>query len=168
MELKRATEADLPAIWTILQQAIEQRRREGSEQWQNGYPSEQTVRDDIAHGYAYVLLDRDTIVAYAAVIFGLDAAYEAIDGEWLTLGRYAVLHRVATAAAVKGQGVATRLLERVEPLCIQNEVYSIRLDTNFDNAPMLHIVAKLGYVYCGEVFFQGAPRKAYEKVLVAD
>ncbi|MFT4092143.1 MAG: hypothetical protein QM640_00795 [Niabella sp.] len=39
------------------------------------------------------------------------------------------------------------------------------VDTNFDNAPMLHILNKLGYIYCGEVFFRGAARKAFEKVL---
>ena len=40
-----------------------------------------------------------------------------------------------------------------------------KLDTNFDNAPMLKILDKLGYTYCGEVFFRGSARKAFEKIL---
>lgn len=164
--LRAAAEAELPAIWGILQQAIEHRKRDGSAQWQNGYPNEQTVRDDIKQGHAYVLADDGTIFAYAAVIFGVEPAYAAIDGQWLTNGRYAVVHRVARSDAARGKGVATRLFQQVEALCLARGAYSIRLDTNFDNAPMLHIAAKLGYVYCGEIFFQGASRRAYEKVLV--
>lgn len=165
MALRAATESELPEIWTILQQAIEQRRQDGSAQWQNGYPNEQTVRDDIAEGRGYILVEDNAIVAYAAVIFGVEPAYEVIEGQWLTNGRYAVVHRVARSNAAKSKGVATRLFELVEELCLEKGVYSIKLDTNFDNAPMLHIVAKLNYVYCGEIFFEGAPRKAYEKVL---
>ncbi len=39
------------------------------------------------------------------------------------------------------------------------------MDTNFDNTPMLRILEKLGYTYCGEVYFRGSARRAYEKVL---
>jgi len=35
----------------------------------------------------------------------------------------------------------------------------------FDNVPMLKILDKLSYSYCGEIFFSGAPRKAFEKVI---
>lgn len=164
--LRAATESELPEIWSILRQAIEQRRRDGSAQWQNGYPNEQTARDDIRNGNAYVLVDDAVLVAYAAVIFGVEPAYADIDGQWLAQGPYAVVHRVARSDAARGKGVATRLFQQVEALCLARGVCSIRLDTNFDNAPMLHIAAKLGYVYCGEIFFQGASRRAYEKVLV--
>lgn len=33
---------------------------------------------------------------------------------------------------------------------------------------MLHIMKKLNCVYCGEIFYEGVPRKAYEKVLTID
>ena len=66
--LLKARESDLPIIWSILQDAIAQRKAEGSEQWQNGYPSEQTARDDIAAGYGYVLVEiLDKHKAHAAV-----------------------------------------------------------------------------------------------------
>ncbi len=40
-----------------------------------------------------------------------------------------------------------------------------KVDTNFDNAAMLHILKKLGYTYCGEVYLAGGERKAFEKLL---
>ena len=165
MILRKANFSEAPIIWNILQQAIEQRKQEGSEQWQHGYPNEQTVHDDIAKGYAYVLTDNEVIVACAAIVFGTEPAYTDIKGKWLTHDDYAIVHRVATSNAAKGKGIATLLFKMIEDLCLQHKVYSIKVDTNFDNIPMLKIMGKLNYVYCGEIFFIGAMRKAYEKVL---
>ena len=159
MILRKANFAEIPAIWEILQQAIEQRRQDGSEQWQNGYPNEQTVYDDISSRYGYVVTKNDVIIAYAAVIFGKEPAYEEINGKWLSNGNYVVVHRVATAESVKGQGVATQLFQMLEELAIELHVFSLKADTNFDNIPMLKILDRLGYTYCGEVFFEGSPRK---------
>lgn len=165
MILRKAIFSEIPVIWEILQQAIEQRKQDGSEQWQNGYPNQQTVHDDITNGYGYVLVENDVIIAYTAIIFGKEQSYEDIQGKWLTDGDYAVVHRVATSNSVKGRGIATRLFSMIEDLCIQQNVYSIKVDTNFDNVPMLKILDRLSYTYCGEILFEGAPRKAYEKVL---
>ena len=165
MILRKAFFEELPVIWDILRQAIEQRKQDGSEQWQNGYPNEQTVHDDITNGYAYVLVDNNVIIAYAAIIFGIEPAYNDIKGRWLTNDNYVVVHRVATSNAVKRKGVATNLFKMIEDLSIEQKVYSIKVDTNFDNVPMLKILDNLSYTYCGEIFFGSAPRKAYEKVL---
>jgi hypothetical protein len=165
MILRKATFEDRAIIWNILQQAIEQRRQDGSEQWQQGYPSLQTVDEDILSGYGYVLTTNDNIIAYAAIIFGIEPAYDDIDGAWLTNGDYAAVHRVAASNAVKGKGIATSLFGMIEELCKQQNVCSIKIDTNFDNLPMLRIMYKLNYTYCGEIFFGGAPRRAYEKIL---
>ena len=165
LSLQKAALTETAVIWDILQQAIAQRRRDGSEQWQNGYPNEQTVADDVRDGYGYVLVQDGVIIGYAAIIFGIEPAYNDINGNWITQGDYVAVHRVAIADAVKGKGMATRLFLLIEDLCRQQDVYSIKVDTNFDNIPMLKVLEKLHYVYCGEIFFGGAPREAYEKVL---
>lgn len=165
MQLRKADFSEIAPIWEILQQAIEQRRLDGSEQWQNGYPNQQTVHDDINNGYGYVIIENDVIIAYAAIIFGVEPAYNEIKGRWLTNGDYVAVHRVATANSVKGKGVATKLFKLLEELSIEHNVFSIKVDTNFDNIPMLKVLEKLEYTYCGEIFFSGAPRKAFEKVL---
>lgn len=165
MILQKATTSQIPAIWEILQQAIEQRRLDGSQQWQDGYPNPDTIQNDINNGNGYVLLDNEVIIAYAAIIFEIEPAYNELVGEWLTNDDYVVIHRVATSNAVKGKGVATHLFKLIEDLSIEQGVFSIKVDTNFDNIPMLRIMDKLGYTYCGEVFFRGSARRAYEKVL---
>jgi GNAT superfamily N-acetyltransferase len=165
MILRKAVFLEQPVIWGILQQAIEQRKQDGSKQWQDGYPNEQTIYNDITNEYAYVLTENEVIIAYVAIIFGLEPAYNDIKGNWLTNDDYVVVHRVATANEVKGRGVATQLFKMIENLSIEQKVYSIKVDTNFDNVPMMKILDRLNYTYCGEVFFRGASRKAYEKII---
>lgn len=165
MNLRKATLSEVPAIWEILQQAIARRKQDGSEQWQDGYPNEQSIHNDLANDSAYVLIDNDKIIAYAAIIFGVEPAYTDIQGKWLTNDEYVVVHRVATSNEVIGKGIATHLFKLIEDRALDSNVFSIKVDTNFDNIPMLKILAKLDYVYCGEVFFRGSARKAFEKVL---
>lgn len=165
MTLRKAVFSEAPIIWEILQQAIAQRKEDGSKQWQNGYPNEQIVRDDIASGSAHLLTDNKKVVAYAAIIFGIEPAYNDIKGKWLSNGDYVVVHRLATARAEKGKGIATKLFQLLEELCIEQEVYSIKVDTNFDNSAMLKLLDRLNYTYCGEVIIGGAARRAYEKVI---
>jgi len=165
MKLRLASITELDTIWNILQQAIAQRKRDGSDQWQNGYPNEQTVIDDIQKGIGYVLVDNNIIVAYAAIIFGIEPTYIDIKGTWLSNKDCVVVHRVATSEDHKGKGIATKLFLLIEDLCIENSVFSIKVDTNFDNIPMLRILEKLNYTYCGDIFFNGASRMAFEKLL---
>lgn len=167
MTLRSAANADLSVIWAILQEAIDQRRRDGSSQWQDGYPNEHSIRDDISRESAYVLVEEGKIIAYAAVVFGAESAYNEIRGKWLTDGEYAVVHRVArSAASAASKGIGTRFIELIEGLCLRKGIPSIRLDTNFDNFAMLRILEKLNYRYCGEVMVRGAARRAYEKILM--
>ena len=67
MVLRKADRTELPAIWEIIQHAIEQRRRDGSRQWQDGYPNLSTLENDLDKGYAYVLEDKGELLLYAAV-----------------------------------------------------------------------------------------------------
>lgn len=166
LSLRKANLSEIPQIWSILQDAIEQRRLDGSTQWQDGYPNELSIENDIKNGYAYVLTENESILCYAAIIFDKEPAYETIEGKWLTNEDYVVVHRVAVSKLAKGKGIATKLFESIEGLSVENNVYSIKVDTNFDNIPMLKILDRLKYTYCGEVYFRGSARRAYEKALI--
>ncbi len=165
MNLRLANINEADAIWDILQDAIVQRKNDGSDQWQNGYPNKQTVIDDITKGLGYVLVEKDQIIAYAAIIFGEEPTYKEIKGKWLSDKPYAAIHRVATSEVHKGKGIATQLFLMIELLCLSKNTFSIKVDTNFDNKQMLRILEKLNYTYCGDIFFSGASRMAFEKLL---
>lgn len=164
--LRKAQIPEAEIIWQILQQAIERRRKDGSNQWQDGYPNLEVVKTDISLGKGYVLEIDNAIAAYAALVFNDEPAYKEIIGDWLTNDDFLVIHRVAVSDDFLGKGIAVLLFQKLEEFAMENQVFSIKVDTNFDNLAMLHILEKLDYQYCGEVYFRGSARKAFEKVLI--
>lgn len=163
---RQATSNDINEIWEILAAGIERRRIDGSNQWQDGYPNPDVIKNDIDTNIGYVLISEEGVIAgYCAVIINDEPAYADIIGKWLTQGDYVVYHRVAISEHFLGKGLAQVMLKHIEDFALSKNITSLKVDTNFDNAGMLKILDKLGYVYCGEVFFRGSPRKAFEKVL---
>ncbi|MFV8269898.1 GNAT family N-acetyltransferase [Flavobacterium sp. GT2N3] len=162
---RKAELSEIVPIWQILQQAVLRRKEEGSNQWQDGYPNPEVVQKDIEKGEGFVLLSGETIIGYSAVLINNEPAYEKIEGNWLTNDDFVVLHRVAISEKHLGKGFAKMILRYIEQFARSNNIYSIKADTNFDNIAMLKIFENLGYTYCGEVYFRGSARKAYEKVL---
>lgn len=105
------------------------------------------------------------VIAYGAVAFDGEQAYDAIEGTWLTGGAYVVLHRLAVADGEKGRGRAREFMQHVEATARRRGVGSFRVDTNFDNRYMLRLLARLGFVYCGKVRYRSGERLAFEKPL---
>jgi GNAT superfamily N-acetyltransferase len=165
INFRKAKPEDAGQIWTILQQAILRRKADGSNQWQDGYPNPHVVDTDIERQQGYVLLEGDVIAAYAAILINDEPEYARIKGKWLTSGDFVVVHRIAVADTFLGKGFAKQLIHLAGEIACTHNITSVRVDTNFDNSAMLHIFESLGFAYCGQVFFRGSARKAYEKVL---
>ncbi|SHM39361.1 GNAT family N-acetyltransferase [Flavobacterium xinjiangense] len=163
---RKAELSEIAPIWEILQEAIIRRKEDGSKQWQDGYPNPEVVQKDIEKGEGFVLLDGETIIGYSAVLINDEPAYDEIEGNWLTTEDFVVIHRVAISEKYLGKGFAKMIIKYVEDYALSNNIFSVKADTNFDNIAMMKIFGNLGYTYCGEVYFRGSPRKAYEKVLV--
>ena len=163
---RKAELSEMAPIWEILQQAILRRKEDGSNQWQDGYPNPAVIQKDIEKGEGFVLIAGETIVGYSAVIINDEPAYEQIEGNWLTNDDFVVIHRIAISEKYLGKGLAKMIIKYIEDFALSNNIYSIKADTNFDNIAMMKIFENLGYTLCGEVYFRGSSRKAYEKVLV--
>lgn len=169
MEIKtvfrQGEQADRGRIWQIILQAKEQMRLAGKKQWQDGYPAMENIDDDLERGYGYVLVREGRVAAYGAVVFDGEPAYGSIRGQWLSAGAYVVVHRLAVADEMKRQGMAGLFMQEVEALARQKGVFSFKVDTNFDNFFMMRLMDRLGFTYCGEIMYEGAARRAYEKDL---
>lgn len=163
---RKAIIIDIPAIWKILQQAILRRKNDGSNQWQDGYPNPDVIKKDIEKEVGFVLTEGDNIIGYVAVLINDEPEYKNIEGKWLTNDDFVVFHRVAIADSHLGKGLAKLMFEYIEKYALENSIQSIKADTNFDNPAMITLFEKSGYQYCGEVYFRGSPRRAYEKVLL--
>ena len=165
-KFRKAEITDINTIWELLQRAILRRKEDGSNQWQDGYPNLDVVKKDVDHGSGFVLTDADIIVGYCAVMVNDEPEYANIQGQWLTDDDFVAIHRVAISETYLGKGLAKKIMLHVEEYAVSNGIFSIKADTNFDNIAMLKVFEKLGYIFCGEVYFRNSPRKAYEKILI--
>lgn len=162
---RKAINSEIPHIWKILQQAIQRRKKDGSNQWQDGYPNPDVIKEDIRKEVGFVLTEDETIIGYCAILINDEPEYLKIEGKWLTDGDFIVFHRVAISETHLGKGLAKLMMKYIEDFAISNRIYSIKADTNHDNFAMMNIFEKSGYTFCGTVYFRESPRKAYEKVL---
>ena len=152
-------------IWQILKDAIQRRKEDGSNQWQDGYPNMDVVKNDIERKIGFVLTQNDNIIGYTAVIINDEPDYINIEGKWLTNQEFMVYHRVAISKKFLAKGMAKKMMKLIEEYALSKNIYSLKADTNHDNKPMLKIFEKMGYSFCGTVHIRQSPRKAYEKVL---
>ena len=160
-----ATLEDAEDIWGILRQAIARRKEDGSNQWQDGYPNLEVVQKDISNGNGFVLCQGTAVLGYTALLINDEPEYDNLEGSWLTHEDFVVFHRVAISENHLGKGLAKKMFGHIEAYARQNNIKSIKADTNFDNPAMLYLFENCGYHFCGTVYFRGSPRKAYEKVL---
>jgi len=158
MPIRLATEKDIPAMREVFDYGREvQLKTDNPRQWEEGYPRETLMVEDIEKEAAYVCLnDDDEMLAVFSVFTEPDPTYYDIDGEWLNDDPYVTIHRIATSGQVKGIG----------QYCIQwvqGKYDNVRIDTHDDNEPMKHVLKKLGFKYCGIIYLaNGNPRNAYQ------
>jgi GNAT superfamily N-acetyltransferase len=162
---RKAQLSDQNQIWEIMDAAIQRRKNDGSNQWQDGYPNPMIIQADIEKGNGHVLTHNSIVVGYCSILINDEPEYAKIKGRWLTNGDFVVYHRVAVSTNYLGKGLAQKMLLHIEDFALQKNIHSLKADTNFDNHGMLAIFEKMGYIYCGKVTFRGTERKAFEKVL---
>lgn len=170
MIFRKSNQNDIEYIMQIINQAQDYFKQHHIDQWQDGYPNEQTIYKDIINGYSYVLCDRNDILATSAISFDGESSYNKIyEGNWVSNSKYAVVHRIAVKEYLKGKGLSSIVLREVEKLCTLNEVYSIKIDTHKDNFPMQAMLKKNNFIYCGIIYLEDkSERIAFEKILKFD
>jgi ribosomal protein S18 acetylase RimI-like enzyme len=167
MEFRKTDKTDINEIMGIIQQAQAYFKANGIDQWQNNYPNAETIGNDVSNGNSYVLLKDNQVVATAAIIFDKDITYDNIyEGQWLSDNQYVVIHRIAVSNSYKGLGLGNEIIKKVEQLCANNGVRSIRIDTHGQNLSMQRLLKKNDFQHCGIIYLQdGNKRIAFEKIL---
>lgn len=167
-EIRKAKQADLSAIMEIIRQAQASMKRDGFEQWGEGYPGEDVLRKDIERENCYVLLEEGKILATGTLCIGKEPTYQKItEGSWNAGELYGTIHRLAVAEKKKGRGLAGILYDHMEKICRQQKMQAIRIDTHRDNGKMQSWVRKMGFKPSGIIFVEdGTPRDAFEKPLI--
>ena len=78
MEIRMAYPNEIKRIMEIIQDAKESLAQRQVDQWQDGYPDEEIIIEDILESRGYVAVEDQEVVAYAAVYKGNEVAYNEI------------------------------------------------------------------------------------------
>lgn len=160
IEIRKATPKDVDCILEVIDQArIIMRETGNATQWANGYPSSETILDDIEQDCGFVCCT-DAIVGYFFFRHGIDPepTYSVIEGTWLNDRPYGVIHRLASGR--KAKGIATAAFDFAF-----TQTNNVRVDTHADNLPMQRFLQKNGFSYCGVIYVNdGTPRDAFQKM----
>lgn len=163
LELAQLT--DLTICYEIIKEGRDFQKEQGFEQWTETYPNRDTILNDIQSKKGYVIKANNEIAGYMCIDFSGEPAYADIKGEWRSDTQYAVIHRMAFRKKYRGTGLADIVFKMVEDLCIKNNIRNIRVDTDFPNTRMQHILKKNGFINCGVIVFQGGKKLAFDKLL---
>ena len=163
--LEPAKSDDAEKCYRIIQEAKQFQKAQGFTQWTEDYPNLETIRQDIQAGKGYAVTCGDQIAGYMCIDFSGEPAYENIKGAWNIGLHYAVIHRMAFRQEFRIRGLSGITLSLIEDLCRSKGVKYIRVDTDFPNRRMQHILEKNGFSKCGVIVFQGSGKLAYDKTL---
>lgn len=169
MEIKKAQVSDLGSIMPIIRDAQQFLKEQGIDQWQDGFPDEETIKNDILNAESYLFLEEGIPEGFVVLSFQPEENYRTLyGGSWLTDSTcYATIHRTAVGRAARGKGISRELFGLCERLALERGMASIRIDTHEDNRLMRHLAVKYGYTLCGIIRLTrgNAPRVVYEKIL---
>ena len=165
MEIRKSSFEDIDQIMCVIHDAQESMRNNGIPQWQDGYPNEEVISQDIKSGNSYVLVEDEKVIGTAYIIAGHEPSYDYIeDGGWLNKHPYVVVHRIAISKDHKGKDCARQMMVFAESVAINSQIHDIRIDTHHQNLPMRKFLSKLGYHACGTIYLKnGDKRIAYQK-----
>ena len=173
MIIQQTTAKDTNALTALFAEARQTIAALGIDQWQNGYPSAEVIKEDVQAERSYAVKQGEALCGTFVLLFDGEPTYDVItQGEWLTgtqktgKTRYTAIHRVAIAVASRKTGVAGKIIRYAQEQAKAHGHVSLRIDTHAGNVPMRRMLEKNGFVYCGVIFLQdGAERVAYEKIL---
>ncbi len=155
--IRRAGEQDYDAMMEIYESARVFMREHGNpNQWGKSWPSARIVRRDIEDGSGYVCEAEGKVVAAFCYQYGHAAIYDSIDGAWKKESpEYGMIFRIASSGDIKGAAGA----------CLDwafGQCGDLRIDTRGENYPMIGLLTKKGFSYCGQV--PDSVRRAYQRV----
>lgn len=163
--IRRATLADIDLIMSIIHSAQLSLRELGIDQWQDGYPTKDSIELDIQTGVGYVACKDGRIVGYAAIVLSEEPAYRQIAELWQTDEQYVVVHRLCVDSSARRSGVAIELMQYAASLARSNGYNAFRIDTHEGNVRMMNMMQRLGFKHVGKVVYDSGEREAFELFL---
>ena len=169
--IHRIEKDDIQRVLKITNDAKNLLKKNGSLQWQQGYPNEDTFLTDINNKVLYGIYQYNELMAYGAYILGKDINYIEIDGKWDIPAneKDLAIHRVAVDGNCHGKKYGVKILKYGIDYAKKLGCISVKVDTHEKNKAMQKCINNSGFVYKGIVKILRDKfdnlRNAYEIVL---
>lgn len=163
MSIQKAVQQDLDIIFELYEDATRYQHEKGvSLPWAGFQPS--LIETEIEAGRLFKIMEGE----WVACVFSVAFTDPLIWGE-KNADPALYLHRIAVSRHFRGRGYLKSILEWCHSLGQQHQKKWLRLDTNFDNTPLLNYYKKCGFQFMGNVkpaHTDGLP-KHYENITLA-
>ena len=165
MQIRKAVYEDVKQMMHIVHQAQSDLKAMNVDQWQNGYPNETVLKQDIALEKGYVIDQDNRVVGLMVISCNDETTYDPLK-TW-EKQTYMVIHRFAVEKDVQRTGVASKMIEQASWMAKELKLESIRIDTHEKNVRMRRFLEKYGFEERGIIYLKdGNPRIAYELILI--
>ncbi|GAK03403.1 putative acetyltransferase [Geomicrobium sp. JCM 19037] len=163
--IRLAQMEDLSGIVSIAKRAVTQMNDEGSDQWNDQYPTLKHFATDITNQELYVFVE-ERIEGFIVINQAFATEYDELT--WTDFHKDAItLHRLAVNPDTRNRGVAAALFTYAEHVALERGHTSIKVDTYSLNTKAMRLFHKLGYTKVGELLTEARsePFVYYEKTL---
>lgn len=152
--MRKATLDDLDTVWDIIKNAKKLLKEDGSDQWQNGYPTRLSMEQDIESESCYLLIYGGKVVGTGTLMLQGDTHYAYIvDGKWNHAGHpFATINRIAITSGYRGKHFANYIMSTLISFAYMNGVRNIRISTHEKNARVHSLVLSFGFIKRGKVY----------------
>lgn len=164
IRIRKAAMDDLHNICSVFEKAILVMNENKILQWDERYPNQEIIRDDILKSQMYL----GEIENQIACIFVLNQQYdpEYENGNWKYLeSSFMVIHRLCVNPKFQRQGVGTKTMQIIENMLKTSGSKAIKLDAFSQNPYALQMYQKLGYTKVGEAIWWKRLFYLYEKLI---
>ena len=163
--LRKAIIGDLYKIMYVVDEVKEEMKKEGNDQFNESYPSEDHFREDIENGYLYVKgigIDIAGVICISNKEFSVSK-----DLNWSRKTPSIVFYRLIVNKLYRRRGIGQELVCLAENISKMQGLNYVKGATYEINDSMLSLFDKLNYSFVGKAHVEGRkyPFHYYEKLL---
>ncbi|MDP4145483.1 MAG: GNAT family N-acetyltransferase [Bacillota bacterium] len=155
-------ENNINDIITIIRNAIVNMEAKGIYQWDDIYPNEEVLINDLNNGTLYGYIDEGAIKGIMVLNEYQEKEYETLDWSF-NYGKHLIVHRLCINPSYQGKGIAKKLMNFAEQYAQESGYESIRLDAFTNNEAACNLYTGLGFREVGTVDFRKGKFYCFEK-----
>ncbi len=164
MIFRKAKTEDFNELLSLYKKGVASMKAAGIEQWDENYPSDSIIKEDIRNSHLYVAILDGEIAAVFSLNKNIDEEYKT--AAWKNPDAdYIAMHRLCVNPDLHRQGIGSACMTEIERIAREQGHNSVWLDTFSGNPKAMAMYEKLGFHQVGEAFWEKGRFVIFEKNL---